>query len=55
MLIPQPTNPGNVADSDDRRRVDLVVHNGTSARPLVIHASDLGARGMKVVGVTRTP
>lgn len=54
-FIPQPTNPGDVPDSDDRRRVDLVVHNGTSAKPLVIHAFDLGARGMKVVGVTRTP
>jgi hypothetical protein len=52
-FIPQPTNPGNVSDSDDRRRVDFTIHNGTSARPLVIHAFDLGARGMKVVGITR--
>ncbi|MBV8757589.1 MAG: hypothetical protein JO257_09950 [Deltaproteobacteria bacterium] len=52
-FVPQPTNPGNVPDSDDRRRVDFTIHNGTSAKPLVIHAFDLGTRGIKVVGVTR--
>ncbi|HSN28187.1 MAG TPA: hypothetical protein VLT45_18000 [Kofleriaceae bacterium] len=52
-FVPQPTNPGNVPDTDNRRRVDFTVHNGTSAKPLVIHAFDLGPRGMKVVGITR--
>ena len=27
--------------------------NGTSATPLVVHAYDLGARGLKIVGLTR--
>ena len=52
-FVPQSTNPGNVPDSDDKRRIDFTIHNGTTAEPLVIHAFDLGPRGIKVVGVTR--
>ena len=52
-FVARPTSPGDVPDSDDRRRVDFTIHNGSSAKPLVIHAFDLGTRGIKVVGVTR--
>ena len=34
-------------------RVIFEVRNGTSAGPLVIHAFDLGTRGIHVVGLTR--
>ena len=52
-FVPQPTQPGNVPDDDSRRRVEITIRNGTGARPLVIHAFDLGSRGVKVVGVSR--
>ncbi len=52
-FTPRATQPGDVADTDDLRRVDLVVRNGLGATPLVIHTFDLGPRGMKVVGLTR--
>jgi hypothetical protein len=44
---------GSFADADPARRVRFEVHNGTAAGPLVIHAYDLGPRGVRVVGVTR--
>jgi hypothetical protein len=33
--------------------VTFEVRNGSAAGPLVIHGYDLGARGVRVVGVTR--
>jgi hypothetical protein len=44
---------GQLADADRARIVTFEVGNGTCAGPLVIHAYDLGARGMRVVGATR--
>ncbi|MEO7734799.1 MAG: hypothetical protein ABIY55_27840, partial [Kofleriaceae bacterium] len=44
---------GAFADADPARRVTFEVHNGSAAGPLVIHAYDLGPRGVRVVGVTR--
>jgi hypothetical protein len=44
---------GKLADGDPARRVTFEVRNGTRAGPLVIHAFDLGRRGMRVVGLTR--
>jgi len=51
-FTPRGGHPGDVADSDDARRVELVVRDGIAA-PLVIHAFDLGTRGMTIVGLTR--
>ena len=48
------TSHGQIPDADPRRRVAVSVRNGTGAGPLVVHLYDLEARGMKVVGVTRT-
>jgi hypothetical protein len=44
---------GDLADSDPARRVTIEVRNGTAAGPLVIHAYDLGRRGVRLVGLTR--
>jgi hypothetical protein len=44
---------GALADADPARRVTFEIRNGTAAGPLVLHAYDLGAHGMRVVGVTR--
>jgi hypothetical protein len=44
---------GGFADGDPARIVTFEVRNGTGAGPLVIQAYDLGARGMRVVGLTR--
>ncbi|HEU4735026.1 MAG TPA: hypothetical protein VFT22_44350 [Kofleriaceae bacterium] len=44
---------GGFADDDPARIVTFEVKNGTGAGPLVIHAYDLGRRGMRVVGLTR--
>jgi hypothetical protein len=49
----QPVVTGSFADADPARRITIELHNGTAAGPLVIHAYDLGSRGMRVVGVTR--
>ncbi len=51
---PQALAPDNVTDSSPQRLVVFEVRNGTSAGPLAIHAYDLGARGMTVVGLTRS-
>ncbi|MEO8549984.1 MAG: hypothetical protein ABI678_08415 [Kofleriaceae bacterium] len=45
--------PAGAADADPARRVTYDVRDGTSAGPLLIHAYDLGPKGMKVVGLTR--
>jgi hypothetical protein len=51
-FAPRPIAIANMPDSDDRRRLDVTITNGR-ARALVIHAFDLGSRGMRVVGITR--
>ncbi|HET7504938.1 MAG TPA: hypothetical protein VFK02_28135 [Kofleriaceae bacterium] len=48
-----PVVTGQLADDDPARIVTFEVENGTRAGPLVIHAYDLGERGMRVVGLTR--
>ena len=50
----QPMVIGGFADGDPARIVTFEVRNGTGAGPLVIQAYDLGARGMRVVGLTRS-
>jgi hypothetical protein len=40
-------------DGDPARRVTIEIRNGTASGPLVIHAYDLGGRGMRVAGATR--
>lgn len=40
-------------DADPARRTVFRVRNGTAAGPLEIHAFDLGARGMRIVGLRR--
>jgi len=40
-------------DADPARRTVFEVRNGTAAGPLEIHAFDLGARGMRIVGLRR--
>jgi hypothetical protein len=50
----EPIATGTAADSDPARIVTFEVRNGTGAGPLVIQAYDLGARGMRVVGLTRS-
>jgi hypothetical protein len=42
-----------LADVDPARAVTFEVRNGTGAGPLVIHAFDLGRRGLRIVGLTR--
>ena len=42
-----------VADNDPARLVILRIRNGTGAGPLEIHAYDLGARGLRIVGLAR--
>jgi hypothetical protein len=44
---------GSFADGDPARIVTFEVRNGTGAGPLVIQSYDLGARGMRVAGLTR--
>jgi hypothetical protein len=44
--------PRSVAPSREHETT-FEIRNGTAAGPLVIHAYDLGARGMFVAGVTR--
>ena len=44
---------GAFADDDPKRIVTFEVRNGTGAGPLVIQGYDLGARGVRVVGLTR--
>ncbi|MGH2900107.1 MAG: hypothetical protein ACRDMZ_15640, partial [Solirubrobacteraceae bacterium] len=41
------------SDGDPARRVLLRIRNGTGAGPLDIHAYDLGARGLRIVGLER--
>jgi hypothetical protein len=43
----------HVADSDPARLVIFKIRNGTGAGPLEIHAYDLGARGLRIVGLAR--
>lgn len=45
--------PAGAADADPARRVTYDVRDGTSAGPLLIHTYDLGAKGPKIVGLTR--
>jgi hypothetical protein len=52
-FAPRSLAPHDRADDDPSRRVVFRVHNGTGAGPLEIHAYDLGARGMRVVGLRR--
>ncbi|HSR96340.1 MAG TPA: hypothetical protein VLM79_04675, partial [Kofleriaceae bacterium] len=49
----QPVVTGSFGDADPQRIVTFEVRNGTGAGPLVIQGYDLGARGMRVVGLTR--
>jgi hypothetical protein len=42
-----------LSDGDPRRLVVLRIRNGTGAGPLDIHAYDLGARGLRIVGLER--
>jgi hypothetical protein len=49
----QPVVTGSFADGDPNRIVRFEVRNGTGAGPLVIQAYDLGARGVRVVGLSR--
>jgi hypothetical protein len=44
---------GSFADGDPARLVTFEIGNGSRAGPLVIHAYDLGRRGMRVVGLRR--
>jgi hypothetical protein len=44
---------GDLADDDPARIVTVEIRNGTQAGPLVIHAYDLGRRGVRIAGVTR--
>jgi hypothetical protein len=44
---------GRFADDDPARIVTFEIRNGTTAGPLVIHAYDLGRRGVRIVGLTR--
>jgi hypothetical protein len=50
---PSPVVGGDLADGDPARMVTFELENGTRAGPLIIHAYDLGSRGMRVVGLTR--
>lgn len=43
----------HVSDSDPARLVTFRIRNGTGAGPLEIHAYDLGARGLRIVGLAR--
>ncbi|MEO8841657.1 MAG: hypothetical protein ABI591_00580 [Kofleriaceae bacterium] len=52
-FAPQPMVTGSFADGDPHRRVVFDVRNGTRAGPLRIHVYDLGAKGMKIVGLER--
>jgi hypothetical protein len=49
----RPVVSGDLPDADPARIVTFELQNGSRAAPLVIHAYDLGRRGMRVVGVTR--
>jgi hypothetical protein len=49
----RPLVTGSFPDDDPARMVTFEIRNGTRAGPLVIHTYDLGARGMRIVGVTR--
>jgi hypothetical protein len=49
----QPLISGNLADGDPARIVTFEVRNGTGAGPLLIQGYDLGARGMRIAGLTR--
>jgi hypothetical protein len=49
----RPAITGDLPDTDPSRRLTFEVRNGTGAGPLVIHAYDLGRRGIRIVGVTR--
>ena len=50
---PRPMVTGSPPDGDPARIVTFEVGNGTGAGPLVIHTYELGARGVRVVGLTR--
>ncbi|MEO7736345.1 MAG: hypothetical protein ABIY55_35635 [Kofleriaceae bacterium] len=50
---PQPVAPAQLPDTAAERLVIFEVRNGTAAGPLEIHAYDLDARGMRVVGLVR--
>jgi hypothetical protein len=52
-FAPQPMVTGSFADGDPHRIVVFDVRNGTRAGPLRIHVYDLGAKGMKIVGLER--
>jgi hypothetical protein len=52
-FAPQPMVTGSFADGDAHRIVVFDVRNGTRAGPLRIHVYDLGAKGMKIVGLER--
>ena len=52
-FVPQPLVTGNFPDGDPQRIVVFDIKNGTQAGPLRIHVYDLGAKGMKIVGVQR--
>jgi hypothetical protein len=52
-FAPRSVVTADLADSDPARIVTIEVRNGTAAGPLVIHAYDLGRRGVRLVGLTR--
>ena len=49
----QPIVDGTHPDGDPAQRVTISITNGSAAGPLVIHAYDLGGRGMQIAGLTR--
>jgi hypothetical protein len=49
----RPMVDGDFADGDPARLVTFEIRNGTRAGPLVLHGYDLGARGVRVVGLRR--
>jgi hypothetical protein len=52
-FMPRSLATGTAPDADPSHRVVFRLRNGTGAGPLEIHAYDLGARGMHIVGVQR--
>lgn len=52
-FVPRPFARDGLAADDAGRRVTFRIRNVTAARPLEIHAYDLGSDGMRIVGLRR--
>ena len=52
-FTPRALAPAGLADGDPAQLTQFVIRNGASAGPLEVHAYDLGARGMRIVGLRR--